>query len=187
MLLVYVGVMVLCFYVEVILVKDDSLQKLVQLKGKCIVLNKGFNVYYFLVKLLEKYGLQYGDVILVWLVLVDVCVVFECGLVDVWVIWEFYLVVVQQILKVCILVDVDGVVKNCVYYFLICDYVWDNVDFICIVLEELVKVDEFVKMCFDDYVSELVGILGLFKGVLDVVVCCYNYGMLLIMYVIFDE
>ena len=32
------------------------------LKGKKIALNKGSNVHYFLVKLLEKHGMSYADV-----------------------------------------------------------------------------------------------------------------------------
>ncbi|MFX7776447.1 ABC transporter substrate-binding protein, partial [Acinetobacter baumannii] len=78
-------------YVEAILVKDDSLQKPAQLKGKRIALNKGSNVHYFLVKLLEKHGLQYCDVTPVWLAPADARAAFERGSVDAWAIWEPYL------------------------------------------------------------------------------------------------
>jgi sulfonate transport system substrate-binding protein len=185
--LVYVGATVPRPYVEAILVKDDSLQKPAQLKGKRIALNKGSNVHYFLVKLLEKHGLQYGDVTPVWLAPADARAAFERGSVDAWAIWEPYLAAAQQTLKARILADADGVVKNRAYYFSTRDYARDNADLIRIALEELAKVDEFAKTRPDDYASELAGILGLPKAVLDVVVRRYNYGTLPITHAILDE
>ena len=185
--LVYVGATVPRPYVEAVLVKDDSLQKPAQLKGKRIALNKGSNVHYFLVKLLEKHGLQYGDVTPVWLAPADARAAFERGSVDAWAIWEPYLAAAQQTLKARILADADGVVKNRAYYFSTRDYARDNGDLIRIALEELAKVDEFAKTRPDDYASELAGILGLPKSVLDVVVRRYTYGTLPITHAILEE
>lgn len=185
--LVYVGATVPRPYVEAVLVKDDSLQRPAQLKGKRIALNKGSNVHYFLVKLLEKHGLQYGDVTPVWLAPADARAAFERGSVDAWAIWEPYLAAAQQTLKARILADADGVVKNRAYYFSTRDYARENGDLIRIALEELAKVDEFAKTRPDDYASELAGILGLPKNVLDVVVRRYNYGTLPITHAILDE
>ncbi|BEV14688.1 sulfonate ABC transporter substrate-binding protein [Herbaspirillum sp. DW155] len=185
--LVYVGATVPRPFVEAVLVKDDSLQQPAQLKGKRIALNKGSNVHYFLVKLLEKHGLQYGDVTPVWLAPADARAAFERGAVDAWAIWEPYLAAAQQTLKARILADADGVVKNRAYYFSTRDYARDNGDLIRIALEELAKVDEFAKSRPDDYASELAGILGLPKGVLDVVVRRYSYGTLPITHAILDE
>ena len=185
--LVYVGATVPRPHVEAVLVKDDSLQKPAQLKGKRIALNKGSNVHYFLVKLLEKHGLQYGDVTPVWLAPADARAAFERGSVDAWAIWEPYLAAAQQTLKARILADADGVVKNRAYYFSTRDYARDNGDLIRIALEELAKVDEFAKTRPDDYASELAGILGLPKSVLDVVVRRYTYGTLPITHAILEE
>ncbi len=185
--LVYVGTTVPRPYVEAVLVKDDSLQKPAQLKGKRIALNKGSNVHYFLVKLLEKHGLHYGDVTPVWLAPADARAAFERGSVDAWAIWEPYLAAAQQTLKARILADADGVVKNRAYYFSTRDYARDNGDLIRIALEELAKVDEFAKTRPDDYARELAGILGLPKSVLDVVVRRYTYGTLPITQAILDE
>ncbi|OWY35696.1 sulfonate ABC transporter substrate-binding protein [Herbaspirillum aquaticum] len=185
--LVYVGATVPRPYVEAVLVKDDSLQKPAQLKGKRIALNKGSNVHYFLVKLLEQHGLHYGDVTPVWLAPADARAAFERGSVDAWAIWEPYLAAAQQTLKARILADADGVVKNRAYYFSTRDYARDNGDLIRIALEELAKVDEFAKTRPDDYASELAGILGLPKSVLDVVVRRYTYGTLPITQAILDE
>lgn len=185
--LVYVGATVPRPYVEAVLVKDDSLQNPAQLKGRRIALNKGSNVHYFLVKLLEKHGLQYGDVTPVWLAPADARAAFERGSVDAWAIWEPYLAAAQQTLKARILADADGVVKNRAYYFSTREYARENGDLIRIALEELAKVDEFARTRPDDYASELAGILGLPKNVLDVVVRRYSYGTLPITHAILDE
>ncbi|NUT63738.1 sulfonate ABC transporter substrate-binding protein [Herbaspirillum sp. C9C3] len=185
--LVYVGATVPRPYVEAVLVKQDSLQKPVQLKGKRIALNKGSNVHYFLVKLLEKHGLQYGDVTPVWLAPADARAAFERGAVDAWAIWDPYLAAAQQTLKARILADADGVVKNRAYYFSTRTYARDNADLIRIALEELAKVDTFAQTRPDEYASELAGILGLPKSVLDVVVRRYHYGTLPITHAILDE
>ena len=48
---------------EAILVpKDSPIKTVADLKGKKIGLNKGSNVHYLLVRVLEKAGLKYSDV-----------------------------------------------------------------------------------------------------------------------------
>lgn len=186
--LVYVGATVPRPNVEAVLVREESgISRPAQLKGKRIALNKGSNVHYFLVKLLEKHGLAYGDVTPVWLAPADARAAFERGSVDAWAIWEPYLAAAQQTLKARILADADGVVKNRAYYFSTRDYARQNADLIRIALEELSRVDEFAKSRPDDYAAELANILGLPRSVLDVVVRRYSYGTLPITQAILEE
>ena len=73
---------------EAILVpKDSPIHSLADLKGKTIALNRGSNVHYLLVKALEKAGLKYADVNVVFLAPADGRAAFEHGSVDAWVIW----------------------------------------------------------------------------------------------------
>ena len=51
----------------IVVPKDSPLKTVADLKGKRIALNKGSNVHYLLVKLLEKNGLKYADVTPVFL------------------------------------------------------------------------------------------------------------------------
>lgn len=93
---VYVGNQLFVLVGEVIIVLKILLFKsVVDFKGKCVVFNKGLNVYYLLVKLLEKVNVFYSDIQFVYFMFVDVCVVFECGVIDVWVIWDLFFVVVE--------------------------------------------------------------------------------------------
>ncbi|MEG2050034.1 MAG: ABC transporter substrate-binding protein, partial [Comamonas sp.] len=61
--LVYAGATVARPGLEAVIVpKGSAIRSVADLKGKRIAYNKGSNVHYFLVKLLEKHGLKYGDV-----------------------------------------------------------------------------------------------------------------------------
>ena len=61
--LVYAGASVPRPAVEAVVVpKDSPIRSVADLKGKRVAYNKGSNVHYFLVKLLEKHGLKYADV-----------------------------------------------------------------------------------------------------------------------------
>ncbi len=96
--------------------KDSPLKTVADLKGKKIALNKGSNVHYLLVKLLEKHGLKYADVQPVFLPPADARAAFEKGAVDAWVIWDPFLAAVEKQTGARILADGRGVVNNHAYY-----------------------------------------------------------------------
>jgi sulfonate transport system substrate-binding protein len=98
---------------EAILIQKDSLIKTVaDLKGKKIGLNKGSNVHYLLVRALEKAGLKYTDVELVFLPPADGRAAFEKGAIDAWVIWEPYRTAAEVSLSARTLADGVGLVSN---------------------------------------------------------------------------
>jgi sulfonate transport system substrate-binding protein len=66
--------------------KDSPINSVADLKGKKIALNKGSNVHYLLVRALEKAGLRYTDVKVVFLPPADGRAAFEKGAIDAWVI-----------------------------------------------------------------------------------------------------
>ena len=74
--------------------KESPLKSVADLKGKRIALNKGSNVHYLLVKLLEKNGLKYSDITPVFLPPADARAAFEKGAVDAWAIWDPFLAAV---------------------------------------------------------------------------------------------
>jgi len=98
--LVYAGATVPRPRLEAIIVpKTSPIRTVAELRGKKIALNKGSNVHYFLVKLLEKNGLKYGDVQPVFLAPPDARAAFERGAVDAWVIWDPFLAAAQKALQ----------------------------------------------------------------------------------------
>lgn len=175
--LVYVAATVPRPSVEGVLVPSGSaIKNVADLRGKKIALNKGSNVHYFLVKLLEKSGLQYADVSPVWLSPADARAAFEKGAVDAWVIWEPYLAAAEKTLSARILADASGVVKNRAYYFSSKDYARKNVDVLNIVIDELGKLDIWARANRDALATEFSAVLGLPKPVVDTMVSRSAFG-----------
>jgi sulfonate transport system substrate-binding protein len=103
---------------EAILVpKDSSIKTIAELKGKTIALNKGSNVHYLLVRALEKAGLKYSDVKLVFLPPSGGRAAFEKGDIDAWVIWEPYRAAAEMTLGARTLADGSGLVSNHEFFF----------------------------------------------------------------------
>ena len=102
---------------EAILVPRNSVIKSVaELKGKKIALNKGSNVHYLLVRLLEKNGLKPSDVQPVYLPPADARAAFESGHVDAWLIWDPFAAAAEKAIAARVLADGRGVVNNYQYY-----------------------------------------------------------------------
>jgi sulfonate transport system substrate-binding protein len=102
---------------EAILVTADSpIRSVADLKGKKVALNKGSNVHYLLLKLLEKHGLSLADIQPIYLAPADGRAAFESKNVDAWVIWEPFLAAAEKATGARILADGTGVVNNYQYY-----------------------------------------------------------------------
>ncbi len=98
---------------EAILVADNSpIKSVTDLKGKKVALNKGSNVHYLLVRVLENAGLKYSDIHPVYLPPADARAAFDSGNVDAWVIWDPFLTVARVATKARTLVDGTGLVAN---------------------------------------------------------------------------
>lgn len=114
---VYIGYDPAAPEAEAILVPKNSVIKSVaELKGKKIALNKGSNVHYLLVRLLEKNGLKPSDVQPVYLPPADARAAFESGHVDAWVIWDPFAAAAEKAIAARVLADGRGVVNNYQYY-----------------------------------------------------------------------
>src|SRR6202020_2783998 len=98
---------------EAILVpKDSPIKSVAELRGKKVALNKGSNVHFLLVKLLEKAGVNYRDIDTIFLTPADARAAFERGSVDAWAIWEPFFAAAQRQTGARILADGNGVVSN---------------------------------------------------------------------------
>ena len=106
--------------------KESPLKSVADLKGKRVALNKGSNVHYLLVKLLEKNGLKYSDITPVFLPPADARAAFEKGAVDAWAIWDPFLAAVEQQVGARQLADGTGVVNDFNYYLAQTDFAQAN-------------------------------------------------------------
>jgi len=175
--LVYAGATVPRPALEAVIVpKDSPIRSVADLKGKRVAYNKGSNVQYFLVKLLEKHGLKYGDVQSIFLAPADARAAFERGAIDAWIIWDPFLAAAQKQLDARLLVDATGVVNNRAYYFTSRDFATKNADVLRIAIEEVNAIDTWVSKNKDAAAAELSAVLGLDKSITDLYLSRARFG-----------
>ena len=176
--LVYVGATVPRPALEAVVVpKDSPIRSVADLKGKRVAYNKGSNVQYFLVKLLQKHGLQFSDVQSVYLAPADARAAFERGAVDAWVIWDPFLAAAQQTLQARLLADATGVVNNRGYYFSSRDFATKNTDVLRIALQEINGIDAWVAHNKEAAATELSKVLGLDTAITSLYVNRVRFGV----------
>ncbi|NML43252.1 sulfonate ABC transporter substrate-binding protein [Ramlibacter sp. G-1-2-2] len=160
----------------VLVPKGSAIRSVADLKGRKVALNKGSNVHYFLVKLLEKNGLRYGDVEVAFLPPADARAAFEKGSVDAWVIWDPFFAAAERTLDARLLADASGVVGNRAYYFSSLPYADRNTDVLRIAIEEINKIDIWSKVNRELLAAELAPLFGLPKPVVDLSTARSEYG-----------
>lgn len=162
---------------EAILVaKDSPIQKVADLKGKKVALNKGSNVHYLLVRALEAAGLKYSDIQPVYLPPADARGAFERGSVDAWVIWDPYFGAAQKSLGARVLRDGEGLVANREFYLAAKPFAEQHPEHIKVILEETQKVDEWAKRNPDQVATLLAPQLNVDVPTLSKVSQRRNYG-----------
>ena len=174
----YVGATVPRPALEAVVVpKDSPIRSVADLKGKRVAYNKGSNVQYFLVKLLQKHGLQFSDVQSVYLAPADARAAFERGAVDAWVIWDPFLAAAQQKRQARLLADAAGVVNNRGYYFSSRDFATKNTDVLRIALQEINGIDAWVGHNKEAAAAELSKVLGLDTSITSLYVNRVRFGV----------
>jgi len=166
--LVYAGATVPRPRLEAIIVpKDSPIKTVADLKGKKVAYNKGSNVQYFLVKLLEKNGLKYNDVQHIHLPPPDARAAFQKGALDAWIIWDPFLAAAQKTLDARLLTDAAGVVNNRAYYFTSREFATRNVDVLKIAIQEINAIDTWASKNKAAAAAELSAVLGLDKSITE--------------------
>jgi len=164
---------------EAILVpKDSQITSVKDLKGKKVVLNKGSNVHYLLVKALEDAGLKYSDIQTVFLPPADARAAFERGSVDAWVIWDPYQSAAEKQLQARTLRDGTGIVDNHQFYLATKPYAAKNPKVIQALIEEVRAVGEWSKANPEEVTRQVAPLLGLPADITLTSVKRQGYGAL---------
>jgi sulfonate transport system substrate-binding protein len=162
---------------EAILVpKESPLKSVADLRGKKVVLNKGSNVHYLLVRALEQAGLKYSDIQPVFLAPADALAAFTHGAVDAWVIWDPYEAAAEASTGARILADGTGLVTNYQFYFSSKKFLAENAPAADVVLEALNETDEWAKSNIHAVAEQLSPSIGLPASVLEVSLERESYG-----------
>lgn len=161
----------------IVVPKASVIQSVAELKGKKIALNKGSNVHYLLVKALEKAGVAYSDIQAVYLPPADARAAFERGSVDAWVIWDPFLAAAEKQLGARILADGKGLVSNHQFYLASRPYAEKNPEIVKIVIDELVRADEWAAKNLQEVIAILAPQLGLEPQVVELAASRFSYGV----------
>lgn len=175
---VYVGYELPAPAAEAVLVpKASPIRSVADLKGKKIGLNKGSNVHYLLVKLLEKHGLKYSDVQPVFLPPADARAAFERGAIDAWVIWEPFQSAAEKQIDARILADGQGVVNNHAFFLAEREFAEKRADVIRILFDEAHKLGQQIKKDTRAAAAQLTTLQGLDPAVIEQALNRYNLSV----------
>ena len=145
--LVYVGNEPPAPAAEAIIVPKDSLIKsVVELKGKRVAVAKGSNANYLLIKLLEKAGLKFSDIEVIYLPPADARAAFESGRVDAWSIWDPFLAASEKQLGARVIADGKGVVANHQFYLAARSFAEKYPAVLHILIEEIDRIDQWGRL-----------------------------------------
>ncbi|MEU6074174.1 aliphatic sulfonate ABC transporter substrate-binding protein [Micromonospora sp. NPDC047074] len=113
---------------EAVLVKDDSgYRSFADLRGRTVALNKGSNVHWLLVRLLEANKMTLKDINVKYLKPAEGRPAFDNGQVDAWIIWDPYFALAEQP-GVRVLADATGLASNREYVLAAPDAVQNRAD-----------------------------------------------------------
>lgn len=125
--------------------KDSKIQSVQDLKGKRIALNKGSNVHYLLLKLLEKNNLTLQDIEVVYLPPSDARAAFERGSVDAWVIWDPFLAAAEHQIGARVIATGQDLVSNHQFYLADRKFAEENPEVLKTVVTTLNTTTQWVK------------------------------------------
>ncbi len=163
---------------EAILVPKDSLIKSVaELKGKKVALNKGSNVHYLLVRLLEKNGLKLTDIQPIYLPPADARAAFESKNVDAWVIWDPFAAAAEKAIGARVLADGKGVVNNYQYYLAARNFVGKNPKVIQALFDDSVEQGKWLKANVKKAAEVIAPLQGLPVDVVELSLNRYEFNV----------
>jgi sulfonate transport system substrate-binding protein len=161
----------------IVVPKDSPIRSVADLKGKKVALNKGSNVHFLLVKVLEKHGLKYSDIQPVFLPPADARAAFERGSVDAWVIWDPFLAAVESQTGARIVADGRGVVNNFAYYLAERGYAQKFPQVIQALFEDTVIQGQWLKANIKQAAAIIAPQQGLAPEVVEKSLTRYQFGV----------
>ena len=157
--------------------KDSPIQSIKDLKGKRVVLNKGSNVHYLLLKLLEANNLKLDDIQVVYLPPADARAAFEKGAVDAWVIWDPFFAAAEQQIGARVIANGENLVKNYQFYMADRKFAEQNPEVVKAVINELNVAADWMTKNQDEAAKILEKPTGLDASILKTSIGRMNLGI----------
>lgn len=157
--------------------KDSAIQSVQDLKGKRVVLNKGSNVHYLLLKVLEANHLKLDDIQVVYLPPADARAAFEKGAVDAWVIWDPFFAAAEKQLHAKVIATGQNLVNNHQFYLADRKFAEQHPDVLKIVVNELNTTTQWVSQHQTDAAKLLEKPTGLPLDILNTSISRMGFGV----------
>lgn len=157
--------------------KDSTIKSIQDLKGKRVVLNKGSNVHYLLLKVLEANHLKLEDIQVVYLPPADARAAFEKGAVDAWVIWDPFFASAEKQLGAKVLATGENLVSNHQFYLADRKFAEQHPDLLKAVVNELNTTTQWVSQHQTDAAKLLEKPTGLPLDVLNTSISRMGFGV----------
>ncbi|MFW1957295.1 sulfonate ABC transporter substrate-binding protein [Acinetobacter guillouiae] len=157
--------------------KDSAIQSVQDLKGKRVVLNKGSNVHYLLLKVLEANHLKLDDIQVVYLPPADARAAFEKGAVDAWVIWDPFFAAAEKQLNAKVIATGQNLVNNHQFYLADRKFAEQHPDVLKIVVNELNTTTQWVSQHQTDAAKLLEKPTGLPLNILNTSISRMGFGV----------
>ena len=166
----------------IIVPKDSAIQSIQDLKGKKVVLNKGSNVHYLLLKVLEANHLTLKDIEVVYLPPADARAAFEKGIVGAWVIWDPFLAAAEKQLGAKVIATGQGpngqkLVSNHQFYLSDRKFAEQHPDILKAVVNELNTTTQWVSQHPSDAAKLLEKPTGLPLDILNTSISRMGFGV----------
>jgi sulfonate transport system substrate-binding protein len=162
---------------KVLVQKNSPIKSFKELKGKRIALNRGSNVHYLLLKILEREKLAYSDVKVVYLPPSDARAAFENGAVDAWVIWDPFAQAAIGQVGARVLVPAKGLAENYNFYLSTATFAKKYPEVLKWSLEEIKVTGDWTTQHFDEAAAILAPQIGLSKEITKEALQHYGYGV----------
>ena len=157
--------------------KDSAIQSVQDLKGKRVVLNKGSNVHYLLLKVLEANHLKLDDIQVVYLPPADARAAFEKGAVDAWIIWDPFFAAAEKQLNAKVIATGQNLVNNHQFYLADRKFAEQHPDVLKIVVNELNTTTQWVSQHQTDAAKLLEKPTGLPLDILNTSISRMGFGV----------
>ena len=157
--------------------KDSQVQSIQDLKGKRVALNKGSNVHYLLLKILEANKLTLDDIEVVYLPPSDARAAFERGAVDAWVIWDPFFAAAEKQIGARVIATGENLVANYQFYLADRKFAEQNPDVLKTVVNELNASTQWVAQNQDEAAKLLEKPTGLEFDVLKTSIARMGFGV----------
>lgn len=157
--------------------KDSAIHSIQDLKGKRVALNKGSNVHYLLLKVLQANKLTLNDIQVVYLPPSDARAAFERGAVDAWVIWDPFFAAAEKQIGARVIANGENLVSNHQFYLADRKFAEQHPDVLKVVVNELNTTTQWVSQHQDEAAKLLEKPTGLSKDILKTSISRMGFGV----------